>query len=206
AFAAPAAGTGPAESGALALSPQQRSIALRAAALRAAVPFDARRWRRQDQHKQHQHRSDDERYQEGAEKPHAAMDAAEAGEKAEYQIDDDGERLRHLRRISVRRSLVRRNPCGPCVPAHVTVSTMARPQCRCKTSQISRLRSAAGGRLARRAARSGDGLRGRGPGRRLAVELFLLGFDELPIVRGIEVEQRATRGEMLDEGFADRIS
>src|SRR5712675_196058 len=66
-------------------------------------------------------------------------------------------------------------------------------------------RSAAGGRLARRAPRSGGRLRGGGPCRRLAVELFLLGLDELAIVRRIEVEQRPARGEMLNESLADRV-
>ena len=32
-----------------------------------------------------------------------------------------------------------------------------------------------------------------------------LGFDELPIIRRIEVEQRTARGEMLDESLADGV-
>src|SRR5215471_13606484 len=33
-----------------------------------------------------------------------------------------------------------------------------------------------------------------------------LGFDELPIIRRIEVEQRTARGEVLDESLADGVS
>src|SRR5262245_35071793 len=59
--------------------------------------------------------------------------------------------------------------------------------------------------LARAAARGGRALRTGGRPRSSGgsgVPLLLLGLDELAIVRGIEVEQRSARSEVLDEDLA----
>src|SRR5713226_3817155 len=71
----------------------------------------------------------------------------------------------------------------------------------------SRYRSRACGRraLARRSSRSGGGLRSERGRCGSGVPLLLLGLDELTIVRRIEVEQRPTRREVLDENLADHV-
>src|SRR5882757_10549992 len=93
----------------------------------------------------------------------------------------------------------------PCLPLQ-DCAGLAGPSPEMQAGDSSRYRSSARGRraLASGCGRGG-GLSSGGSRRRLEAELFLLGLDELTIVRRIEVEKRPARSKMLDESLADRI-
>ena len=64
-------------------------------AVRAAAPLAVARRSGQQQYDQHHDRSDENRYDESAQKTQTTLAAAQPGEKAEYEIYNDAYRYGH---------------------------------------------------------------------------------------------------------------
>ena len=63
--------------------------------MRAAAPLAVARRSGQQQYDQHHDRSDENRYDESAQKTQTTLAAAQPGEKAEYEIYNDAYRYGH---------------------------------------------------------------------------------------------------------------
>ena len=137
--------------------------------MRAAAPLAVARRSGQQQYDQHHDRSDENRYDESAQKTQTTLAAAQPGEKAEYEIYNDAYRYGHYAialLILLLSVTVRGRTTAP--------------------SGISRAGAAHAGTGRRRGWRGGCDRSGSN------AQLLPLCFDEFAIVRRVEVEKRPT--------------